>query len=338
MQEEVINQVIKGAQKRGEQVMRAEKVPQEGFKPRNFDIFTHMAVGTQYEVADDIASRCIKIPSKPVEGDVFVPMWIADDVAQQVRNHLLYARFRLLHSDEWEKAERRAYQYLDDRGIRYRLAEKLLSLVTVAELWDARDEIAPFVDAMEQQHKRTAAESEDAIFVEAVRDLAIEKVQDSDDMSDPEGLNDVEIPLKEVAERFNNMTGRDISPSYMGQMRARNDLDKSRGRRGTRIDDSNLLNKLQKLCADNSLDWAPAIGKLDGDRPQAKEYLERKVREKYDSDDGAVSRPALLGLASKQNIDDSEAKEALETLCSEGRIIRASGGPESDSTTQYRPN
>ncbi|MEF8902068.1 MAG: hypothetical protein V5A25_12740 [Halovenus sp.] len=51
-----VNAVIKGSQKRGEDVMRVEKSSGGEFAPVDFDILTHVAIGTQFDPPDDIQS------------------------------------------------------------------------------------------------------------------------------------------------------------------------------------------------------------------------------------------------------------------------------------------
>lgn len=311
--------------------MRTEKT-QHDFAPRNFNIFTHFGIGTQFDTKDDLESRCLKIVSKPVNDDVDVPMWFDDDRAERLRNRLLYARFRLLNSDAYEQAEDQALEYLLNRGIRNRLAEKLLSLVAVADLWDARDEIEPFVDAMERQHREATAETDDALVVEAIRDLAIEKVQDEDDFGEPDAFDSLEIPISDVAERFRNMTGREnISEGYIGQIRKRLDLDKSRGNSGTRIDDDNLTGKLEKLCRDNNLECWPDSD-AERDSGQLKPVMLELVKKEYNDRERPVPRSRLEGLATGRNYDPHTAREALKILEESGDVIRATEDP-----VQYRP-
>lgn len=110
-----MNAVIKGSQKRGEDVMRTEKGPEGGYEPATFDIFTHVAIGTQFDPPDDIISRCIKIQTKPADRDI--PVWFDEELATDLRNNLFFARYRLLESDEWDEAEQAALEWLNERGI-----------------------------------------------------------------------------------------------------------------------------------------------------------------------------------------------------------------------------
>jgi len=248
-----INAVIKGSQKRGEDVMRTEKGPDGGYEPANFDIFTHVAIGTQFDPPDDIISRCIQVQTKPADRDV--PVWFDEDRAQALRNRLLYARYRLLDSDEWAAAEQAALEWLNDLGISGRLREKLLSLATVAELWDKRDAFEPFVETMQSEAAEAAEDSDDAYVIRAIRDLALEEIRSQNVLGDSDPWDGVAIPVSDVCERFNDMTGRDVGPSYIGQVRKRLDLDKARRSDGVVIHDEDLQTKLEELCEQNNLPW-----------------------------------------------------------------------------------
>jgi hypothetical protein len=132
------NSIIKGSQKRGENVIRAEKVTDSGFEPMSFDIFTHVGIGAQFEPPDDIISRAIQIQTEPADRDI--PTWFDEGEATEIRNRLLYARFRLLNSSEWDAAETEALRWLNQQGIDGRLREKLLSLVTDGTVERVADE------------------------------------------------------------------------------------------------------------------------------------------------------------------------------------------------------
>jgi len=246
-----VNAVIKGSQKRGEDVMRTEKGPEGGYEPANFNIFTHVALGTQFDPPDDIISRCIKIQTKPADRDV--PVWFDEDRATSLRNRLLYARYRLLESDEWAAAEQRALAWLNDRGVSGRLREKLLSLVTVAEVWDERDAIEPFVEAMEAETQEATAESDDALVVRTLVDLALEEVDSVQTLGDADVWEGLTIPLSDVRDRFNSMTDRDVGSSYIGQVRKRLGIEKVRRSDGVAIRDDDLERKLRDLCEQNNL-------------------------------------------------------------------------------------
>lgn len=261
-----VNAVIKGSQKRGEDVMRTEKGPEGGYEPANFDIFTHVAIGTQFDPPDDIVSRCIQIQTKPADRDV--PVWFDEEQATALRDRLLYTRYRLLNSEEWAHAEQTALEWLNDRGVTGRLREKLLSLVTVADLWGERDAIEAFVEAMEAEAEEASAESDDAIFIQAVRDLAFEEIEATPTIGDTNPWAGIAIPVSDVRDRFNGMTGRDVQSTYIGQIRGRLGLEKTRHSAGTVIKDENLAPKLEALCEENNLEWEHSdTGADDSDLP-----------------------------------------------------------------------
>jgi|GEM_PF-6760492 len=255
-----LDNVVRAGQKRGEVVTRAEP-SSEGFEPTVFDPFAHVAIATQYTPADDIVNRCIQVRSSPANRDM--PATLDEEDAQGLRNRLLYARFRLLGSDEWDEAEQRAYDYLRDHEITGRTREKLLSLLTVAHLWGRLEEFGPFVEAVVEQDQEAAADSEDALVVEAIRDLAFDEIAETSVLGDADPFSAVEIPYsvdeedpsEGIAERFEAMTGTEKSASWVGHVVSRLGFEKKRTRDGTVIADPDLREKLQELCEDHNLAW-----------------------------------------------------------------------------------
>ena len=247
-----VNAVIKGSQKRGEDVMRVEQAAAGGFEPVDFDIFTHVAIGTQFDPPDDIISRCIKIQTHPADRDV--PPWFDEDRAETLRNRLLYARYRLLDSESWDEAKDRSLEWLHERDVTGRLREKLLCLVTVADLWDKRDDIEAFVEAMEVEATEAATDSDDALVIQAIVDLALAEIESVQTIGDADPWDGLEIPISDVRDRFETISDRDdISSSYIGQIRKRLELEKQRGRDGVVICDPDLEAKLRTLCEENNL-------------------------------------------------------------------------------------
>jgi len=327
-----VNAVIKGSQKRGEDVMRVAKGPNGEFEPVDFDIFTHVAIGTQFDPPDDIVSRCIQVQTTPADRDV--PVWFDDDQATALRNRLLFARYRLLESDEWNQAEQAALEWLNDRGVSGRLREKLLSLVTVADLWDEREAIADFVAAMEAEAEAAATDSDDALFIQAVRDLAFDEVGDKQVLGDADPWDGLAIPMSDVADRFNSMTGRDVGARYLGQIRNRLKIEKGRHSDGVVIRDDDLREKLQQLCEQNNLEWEHSgyhdpIQKLDDDEMLATldvaiAEAQRKVESGrvYDADNEKVRIKWIRALAYAVNVrrqvttdrDLEELTERIEQL------------------------
>ena len=262
--------IVRAGQKRGELATRSDHAP-TGFEPRAFDPFTHIAVATQYDLADDVINRSLQVRSTTATRDM--PPTLDEDRARALRDRLLYARLRLLGPDytdhaekneaatgspEWAEAEARAYDHLAQRGITGRTREKLLALLTVAYVWDRVDDLDPFVDLVVEQDREAATDSEDARFVEVVRDLALERLEALTVLTDADPFGAVEIPLSDVAERYETMTGAEKSATWAGHVRARLGFEKVRKRDGTVIKDPDLREKLERLCEDFNLGWDPA--------------------------------------------------------------------------------
>jgi len=255
-----LDNIVRAGQKRGEKVTRAEQASR-GYLPQVFDPFSHVGVATQYTPDDDIINRCVQIRSSPANRDM--PATFDEDRARDIRNRLLFARYRLLEGDgsdeksEWQHAEERAYAYLEERGIEGRTREKLLSLVTVADLWDRVEELGPFVDRVVQQDREAAADSEDALFVEALRECAFDEVGSIQTLDDGDPFASVSIPLSGIADRYEQITGDEKSNQWAGQLRSRLGLEKERKRDGTVISDRDLRPKLRELCDEHNLEWEP---------------------------------------------------------------------------------
>ncbi|WP_227357682.1 phage NrS-1 polymerase family protein [Haladaptatus salinisoli] len=262
-----LDAVVRAAQKRGETVTRSVQMDGGGFEPEVLDPFTHVAVATQYEPADDIVSRCIEVKTSPATREM--PPTLDDERATSIRNRLLYARFRLLGSNRIKIAKTNAYEYLAEHEIDGRLREKLLSALMIADIWGDVGMMDDFVDYLVSATKQAEAKSEDAIFTEAVRDLAFESVgRSSFDDPDTNPFGDVEIPYSDIADRFNDISGQDRSNSWIGHVVSRHNFETQRKRDGTVIADPELGEKLQDLCSDYSLGWEPldsinAVAELD---------------------------------------------------------------------------
>jgi hypothetical protein len=253
-----LDNIVRAGQKRGEVVTRSEIVG-DGYEPEVFDPFSHVAVATQYTPDDDIVNRCIQIRSSPANREM--PPTHDEGRARDIRERLLYARYRLLSPDscdkckEWGAAERDAYAYLADRNITGRTREKLLSLLTVAYLCDRVSELEPFVDVVVEQDRDAAADSEDAVTVEVIRECAFDEVGDTTVLGDADPFGAIEIPYSDVVNRFERMTGVEKSPSWLGHVTSRLGLETGRRGDGTVIDDPDLGPKLRQLCKDHNLQF-----------------------------------------------------------------------------------
>lgn len=262
-----INTLIKGAQKRGETVMRTEG---EKYDPVSFSLFTHVGIGTQYEIPDDTESRCIEIQTRPANEQM---PDLAD--APRLRNDLAYARFRLHDSEEWDQAWERADEYLRNHGVRHRLREKLLSLVAVAVIWDELDAIKEFVVEMSQQRRRQVAETEDALVVQAMMEEAFKQLREGQQrLGDP--WSTVRLYYDRICEQYEAISGRELTPSRLGHFIKRFPLTTDRSNQGTFIQQDDLGVVLRELADENNLAWesleedeeeppAPAMEEIIGD-------------------------------------------------------------------------
>ena len=247
-----LDNVVRAGQKKGEKITRAEQ-SNNGFEPRTFDPFSHIAIATQYTPADDIVNRCIQIRSSPSNRDM--PATLDEQRARQIRNRLLYARYRLLDSDEWKAAESKAYAFLEQKGITGRTREKLLSLVSVAILWNKLDAFEPYVKTICQQDKAAVADSEDARFIEVLRDLALKQISETTFLGDNDPFGNISIPYTDIVERYEEINGVEKSPSWVGHIRNRLDFEKKRKSDGSVIQDADLGPKLRQHCQEHNLEW-----------------------------------------------------------------------------------
>lgn len=257
-QREIAESVIKGSQKRGETVLRVEKTPDEGFAPKDFDIFTHVGFATQYEPPDDIASRSIAINTKTTDRDM--PMEFDTDEAADLRARLLYARYKLLDSVDWNNAMAGAKVYLtEEHGIIGRLREKLLAITAAGIVWDRVEALEPFIEYVQKQTEEEKAESDDALFIQALIDLAFDEVGVRQTLSDEPKAKwkGLEIPISDLTQRFNSITDRDVSESYIGQIRNRLDFESKRKSDGTVIADNQLREKLKRMAEENNVEFEP---------------------------------------------------------------------------------
>lgn len=247
-----VNQVIRSGQKRGEKIHRAEQTG-TGYVPKVWDPFSHMAVATQYEPPDDVINRSVQVRSAPADRDM--PALIDSKPAAELRQRLLYARFRLLNSVEWETAMSRSFDLLEERNIDGRTREKLVSLLAVADIWDKLDAMDPVIELVAKQDKEAKVESEDAQFVQVVRDLALERVGDQQFIGDGDPFAAITLSYDRISEEFERVTGQEKSNSWVGQLCSRHGIETARKRDGTVIEDPDLGPTLRDKCKDLGLNW-----------------------------------------------------------------------------------
>lgn len=251
-----VDAIVKAGQKRGEKIGRNSPPQGTGtWTPETFDPFTHAAVATQFEPRDDIVNRCFLITSLKATGDV--PLNIAEP--NQIREQLLYCRFRYLNSGEFEDAKQTAIEHLNAAGIKGRLREKLVGVVAMAELAD-RD-ISTFVQEVIDGADDMAAGSKDALAVRAMIDTAFEKLAQKDHTAledaaaDDDVWADLELSYRDICRNYEEMTDRAMSPSYLGHIVKRLGLSRTRHRDGTYIQQDNLHARLKELAEENNIPW-----------------------------------------------------------------------------------
>lgn len=337
-----IDQVIKAGQKRGEVVGRTSEMAGGKYVPENFRPFTHVAVSTQYEPRDDIVNRCHEIRTKPAGGDV--PRKVDD--RRSLRAKMLYLRYRYLNSPEFEQARASAEEYMDNNGIRNRLGEKMWCLLTVAELADRG--VGNFIQKAIEQNEADKGETEDALALRSIIDQAFEEIAAGqtklgDDNNPWDGLK---VPYAGVCEGFEDMTGREMTPSRLGHICKRLDLHTDRYRDGTYIDDEDLYPKLHTLAEENNIEWdtlaeannASAAADVDEDgstKPARFGDADVVEHDEYDDcrkavidavadleekmEDGATW-DRVVDLVSAQEWDEDTVEDTIESLVSKGRL------------------
>ena len=324
-----LDNVVRAGQKEGEIVTRAEQSP-TGFEPKVFDPFSHIAIATQYTPDDDIVNRCIQVRSSPENRDM--PATFDDARAKAIRNRLLYARFRLLNSKEWEEAESRAFDYLEANNITGRTREKLLSLITVAILWDKLDAFEPFINAVCEHDKEAVANSEDARFVQVLRDLALEEIEETAILTDGDPFAAVTVPYTDVVDQYEAVCGVEKSASWVGHIRDRLDFEKERKRDGTVIQDPELGSKLQQLCEEHNLNWEssdsatadpqPSNPRGSADGKRLKTRIKHKLKDKY----GPLATATPDDVAELVGAEEENVRTALDNLATETRLLEKTDG------------
>ena len=304
--QEDVDAVINAGQKRGETIGRCGESTNGSIDPETFDPFSHIAISTQYEPDDDTISRCYRITTKPAQRSI--PRRLED--RPDLRNKLLYLRFRYLHSDRIDEAEAAAVDTMDELGVYNRLSEKMWCILTIAELADA--DMGPVIDAVVDREEDRQRDTEESILVQALLDEAFDQLDDADDPGDQWG--ELLLPLGEVRDRFDRLTDRDVSASYIGQLRNRVGLGKVRHSDGTKIKDTELKPKLRQLAEENNVEWGPSPG-IVGDthtieisRDQPKHSLE----EANDAPSQEERRQTLLNIC--KLLDDGDPLAASNVV------------------------
>jgi hypothetical protein len=257
-----LDNVIRAGQKRDEYVTRSEQSASGGYRPKSFNPFTHAAVASQYVPDDDIQNRCIQVQAKSADGHVpSLPREKFDTESETIREQLLYERFRLIDSDEWQDAFDEAREYCDTHGIYNRTREKVMSLLSVAIIFDRKDSFKNVVDLLVADDRDAEADSEDALVVRAVQTLALEQIEEGGPVlgADDDVWADVQIPVKDITRQYNNMTGEDRKSSWVGQVLSRLDFNRIHTRDGRVVSDENLKATLEGYCDEYGINLYDAL-------------------------------------------------------------------------------
>jgi len=252
--QEAVDAIINAGQKRGETIGRAAETGGGDYNVETFDPFSHIAISTQYTPNDDTISRCFKITTKPAQREV--PRRLFDK--PELRRKLLYLRFRYLHDDVIENAEQDAVGTMDEMGVRNRLSEKLWCILTIGELADA--DLSHVIEAVIDREDDRQEDTQESILVQALIDEAFEQIGSTVDAEPGDDWESLLLPVGSVRDRFEKMTGTEVSASYIGQLRNRVGLEMVRHSDGTKVKDPELKPKLKQLADENNVEWSPSPG------------------------------------------------------------------------------
>lgn len=254
-----LDNVVRGGQKRGEKVTRTEQ-SSIGYVPRVYNPFAHVGIASQEEPADDIVNRCLRVHSAPAGRSM--PPTLDDRRATALRDRLLYARFHHLGGAVWPDAESAAYAVLAERDIEGRSREKLVPLLTVAALWGRLDDgtMDDVIELVEEQDRAARLDSEEAVFVQAVCDLADEAVANVTGTpgGDDARYGDLKLPYDPIIDRVETLSGEEKSSQWVGNVRRRLGFTKTRTNAGMTLSDPDLAPKLREQCEQLGIDWDPA--------------------------------------------------------------------------------
>lgn len=301
-----VDAVSRGGQKRDEVVTRAEQTA-SGHEPMPFDPFSHLTIATMYEPADDIVNRCVEIRSEAPREDM--PPTFDEDRGRELRSRLVSFRFATVGSNAWLTAERRAYDYLASRNVRGRSREKLVALLAVAGLAGRIGDMESVIDMVLRQDREAAQSSDDAILVEIIRDYAFENSAQNVIGMEQDPLSAVKIPYSSVVDQYNEITGKDRTPSWLGHQVSNLGFDRTRASDGTTIQDVDMREKLRKHCEDLSLPFdPPADLRLGGDDGSGDDDSAGVVDE--DASDDGVTAVADGG----ENLPQGDRVDAVKEL------------------------
>ena len=242
-----VDALIKGGQKRGEVSLVSEESHAGGYDAKAFELFSNVGIASQYNPADDIINRCIEIQAKK-SADA-PPMFVGtDDVS--IRNRMLFARFQYHESEAWDEAFAEAMEWCADNGITGRTREKALSLLTVAILFDKKDEFAHVIEWMQSKDADAAADSTDAHLIASMRNLANKQLAKGGVVigKDEDLWSGLSLPYSDIVEHYNRRTGEDRTASWLGHRMSNLGFDTESKWDGTYVEDGDLKAKLGDYC------------------------------------------------------------------------------------------
>lgn len=331
--QEDVDAVVNAGQKRGETIGRCGESSSGGIEPETFDPFSHVAISTQYEPNDDTISRCFQVTTQPAQRSI--PRQLID--RPDIRRKLLFLRFKYLHSERIDNAEDAAVETMDDLDVYNRLSEKMWCILTIGELANA--DLSDVIDAVVDREEDRQRDTEESILTQALIDEAFEQL-DAAENSGPK-WEDIYLAISDVRDRFDRLSDREVSASYIGQLRNRVGLQKVRHSDGTKINDPGLKPKLKQLAQENNVEWGPSPGIVENTHTveiSTKEQPKHSLEEENDKptqeerkqtilnicqllDDGdPLATDRVVEMAAEQiRADESALKNELELLLTQDR-------------------
>lgn len=261
-----IDALIKGGQKREEIALVSEESRGGGYDAARFELFSNVGIASQYDPADDIINRTVQIQAKK---SASAPAMFRGSDDEDIRNRLLFTRFQYLDSPEWDAAFEDALDWCIGNDISARTREKVVSLFTVAHLFDREDDFIDVIEWMDEMDADAAADSTDANLVASIRNLANRELASGGAVigKDEDLWADLSLPYSDIVEHYNRRSGEDRTASWLGHRISNLGLGTEKKWDGTYVSDPDLKEKLADYCDAYNLDLTNA------------DEIERPVRE-----------------------------------------------------------
>jgi len=261
-----IDALIKGGQKREEIALVSQESRGGGYDAARFELFSNIGIASQYDPKEDIINRCVQIQAKK---SASAPAMFRGDDDEDIRNRLLFTRFQYHDSPEWDAAFEDALDWCIENDINARTREKVLSLFTVAHLFDRETEFIDVIEWMDAMDAAAAADSTDANLTASIRNLANRELAAGGAVigKDEDLWADLSIPYSDIVDHYNRRTGEDRTSSWLGHRISNLGLETEKKWDGTYVSDPDLKDKLADYCEAYNLDLTNA------------DEIERPVRE-----------------------------------------------------------